>query len=262
MRQSFYKLPKCKWNFKFESLELEVGHPFNNVWQIFNEGCLEPGTKKLKDDCGINWKIVEMNLTKATDVNFVEQVDRGARNTIVNYNERALAERAFCRIPKVVLVTAPIVTQEMSIPLANTIKEKKVIELLDSDDESIANLLEVSGDASIVDLTGLVDSNDSLSDLTGMVNSNDDFSDDESFSYENEEFMSKRLWIAGQETVQKTAPKSTYVRFPKKSLGLSGEQVKMCIEATEYWYKKYMDTIIVKGLESRIDQGSLGFKEI
>ena len=216
----------------------------------------------MKEDCGINWKIVEMNLKKVTDLNFAEQGDRGTRKTMVNYNERALADRAYYRIPKVVLLTAPIVTQEMSIPLANTIKEKEVIELLDSDNESIANLLEVCGDASIVDLTGLVDSNDSLSDLTGMVNSNDDFSDDESFSYENEEFMSKGLWIAGQETVQKTAPKSTYVRFPKTSLGLSGEQVKMCIEATEYWYKKYMDTIIVKGLESRIDQGSLGFKEI
>ncbi len=63
----------------------------------------------------------------------------------------------------------------MSIHLANTIKEKEVIELLDSDDESVANLLEVC-------------------DV--------DFSDDESLTYENEEFMSKGLLIAGEETAQ------------------------------------------------------------
>jgi hypothetical protein len=237
MRDSFYKLPKSKRIFEFELLELEVCHPFNDVWQIFNEGRLDPETKKLKEDCdcGINWKIVELNLQKVTGVNFVEHVDRGTRNTTVNYNERALADHACCRIPKVVLLTAPSVTQDMSIHLANTVKEKEVIKLIDSDDESVANLLEVCGDASIVDLTGL---DDGLSDLTDIINSNDEFSDDESLSYENEEFMSKGLWIAGQETVQKTAPKSIYVRFPKTPLGHSGEQVKMCIKATEYWYKK------------------------
>jgi hypothetical protein len=253
MRESFYKLPKSKRIFEFELLKLEVGHPFNDVWQIFNEGCLDPESKKLKEDCGINWKIVELNLQKVTDVNFVERIDRGTRNTTVNYNERALADRACCRIPKVVLLTAPSVTQYMSIHLANTIKEKEVIKLIDSDDESVANLLEVCGDASIVDLIGLVDSNDGLSDMTDMVNSDDEFSDDKSLSYEKVECMSKGLWSAGKETAQKTSPTSTYVRFSKTPLGLSGKQVKMCIKATEYWYQKYMDTIIVKGLESRIE---------
>jgi hypothetical protein len=244
MQESFDKLPKSKWIFEFESPELEVGYPFNDVWQIFNEGHLDPGTKKLNEDCGINWKIVELNLQKVTDVNFVERVDKGTRNTVVNYNERALANHACCRIRKVVQLTTPIVTQEISIHLANTIKEKEVIELLNSNDESSTNLMEICGDASIIDLAGLVDCNDSLSEFTDMVNIDDDFSDDESLSYKNKEFISKGLWIAGRETVQKTAPKSTYVRFPKTPLGHSGEQVKMCIKATEYWYKKYMDTII------------------
>ena len=161
----------------------------------------------MKEDCGINWKIVEMNLKKVTDVNFAEQGDRGTRKTMVNYNERALADRACYRIPKVVLLTAPIVTQEMSIPLAKTLKEKEVIKFFDSNDKSIADLLEVFGDASIVDLIGLVDSDDGLTDVTDMVNSDDEFSDDKSLSYEKEEFMSKGLWIAGEETAQKTSPK-------------------------------------------------------
>ena len=117
----------------------------------------------MKEDCGINWKIVEMNLKKVTDVNFAEQGDRGTRKTMVNFNEGALADRACYRIPKVVLLTAPIVTQEMSIPLAKTLKEKEVIKFFDSNDKSIADLLEVFGDASIVDLIGLVDSNDMAS---------------------------------------------------------------------------------------------------
>ena len=84
MHDSFHKLPKSKWTFKFETPELEVDHPFNDVWQIFNEGRLDPGTKKVKEDCDINWKIVEMNRIKVTDVNFAEQGDRGTRKTMVN----------------------------------------------------------------------------------------------------------------------------------------------------------------------------------
>jgi hypothetical protein len=64
-------LPKTNWTFEFESPELEVGHPFNKVWQIFNEGHLNPGTKKMKENYGINWKLVEMNLSQDTDVNLV-----------------------------------------------------------------------------------------------------------------------------------------------------------------------------------------------
>jgi hypothetical protein len=76
------------------------------------------------------------------------------------------------------------------------------MEFFDSNDESIADLLEVCGDASIVDFIGLVDSDDGLSDVTDMVNSDDEFCDNKSLSYTKEEFMSKGLWIAGKETAQ------------------------------------------------------------
>ncbi len=58
MQESFHKLPKSKCTFKCKSLDLEVGHPFNNVWQIFNEDCLDLGTKKVKEDCGINGRVL------------------------------------------------------------------------------------------------------------------------------------------------------------------------------------------------------------
>jgi len=48
----------------------------------------------------------------------------------VNYNEGALADGAFCRIPKVILFTAPTVTQKMSTTPAKALKEKEVIELM------------------------------------------------------------------------------------------------------------------------------------
>jgi hypothetical protein len=99
MLRSFHSLPKNKWTFEFESPELEVGHPFNDVWQIFNQDCLDQVTKKLQEDCAINWKVIEMNLTQNTDVNFVERVDRSTRNVKVNYNEKALANCAFSMIP-------------------------------------------------------------------------------------------------------------------------------------------------------------------
>jgi len=71
MQKSFHILPKTNWTFEFESPELEVGHPFNEVLQISNEGHLDPGTKKMKENYGINWKLVEMNLSQDTDVNLV-----------------------------------------------------------------------------------------------------------------------------------------------------------------------------------------------
>lgn len=110
MRKSFHSLPKNKWTFEFESPELEVGHPFNDVWEIFNQGRLDPVTKKLREDCAINWKIIEMNLKQDTDVNFVERVDRSTRNMKVNYNEKALANRAFGRIPTFAVVTPSLST--------------------------------------------------------------------------------------------------------------------------------------------------------
>ena len=59
MRKSFHSLPKNKWTFEFESPGLEVGHPFNDVWQIFNQE-FDLVTKKLQDKCAINGKVVEM----------------------------------------------------------------------------------------------------------------------------------------------------------------------------------------------------------
>ena len=48
----------------------------------------------------------------------------------MNYNEGALADSVFCRIPKVILLTAPTVIQEMSTAPAKALKEKEVIELM------------------------------------------------------------------------------------------------------------------------------------
>jgi hypothetical protein len=54
------------------------------------------------------------------------------------------------------------------------------------------------------------------------IDSEDDSSDDETLSFESKEFIGKGLWTADQENAQKTSHKHTYVRFPKRSLGLSG----------------------------------------
>jgi hypothetical protein len=337
MRKSFHLLPKNDWTFEFESPELEVGHPFNEVWQIFNEGRLDPGTKQMKENYSTNWKIIEMNLTQDTGVNFVERVDRVTRNTKVNYNETALAKCAFRRIPAAVVVT----------PLATTFKAKTVksidpIQLVDNDDEltsgSFGNVEDVGyeeyivdstimvdsenddvstfkteapksiemtklfkcndeltaglfddvedvgSEESIVDLTNLVDSEDdssddeslsfesdwfedlgseeSIVDLTNLVDSEDDLSDDKSLSFESDEFIDKGLWIAGQENPQMTSHNHSYIRFPKTPLGLSGVQVEMCINATEHYYKKYMETIVMKDLQDRIAPGEIGYQEI
>ena len=99
-------------------------------------------------------------------------------------------------------LTAPVVTLDMSTFPAKTPKEIELIELLDSDDESVVELFDskvnVSDCESIVDLTDLVDSEDG-------------FSDDESHSFDAEEFMSKELSFAGQETTQMTVPPTIHM---------------------------------------------------
>jgi hypothetical protein len=62
-------------------------HSFNDVWQIFNTCHLDPGRKKMKEDCDTNWKVVEMNLPQDTDVTFIEWVNRDTYHMTVNYNE-------------------------------------------------------------------------------------------------------------------------------------------------------------------------------
>jgi len=86
-----------------------------------------------------------------------------------------------------------------------------------------------------------VGSKESIVDLTNLVDSEDDSSDDESLSFESDEFIGKGLWITGQENVQKTSHNHTYVRFPKTPLGLSVDQVELCIKATEQLPKVHGD---------------------
>jgi hypothetical protein len=76
-----------------------------------------------------------------------------------------------------------------------------------------------------------------------------------------DEFVTKSLWIAGQENAYKATPNRTYARFPKTALGLSQEQVDK-IKASEIWYQKYMNTIIIKDNQNGIAPGMLGYKEI
>jgi hypothetical protein len=98
--------------------------------------------------------------------------------------------------------------------------------------------------------------------LIGLTDGNDDLCDDESVSFSYDEFVKKGLWIAGQENAYKTTPNRAYVRFPKTALGLSQVQVDKCIKASEFWYQKYMNTIIMKDLQYKIAPKMLGYKEI
>ena len=195
MFRSFHSLPKNKWTFEFESPELEVGHPFNDVWQIFNQGCLDPVTKKLREDCAINWKVIEMNLTQNTDVNFVERVDRSTRNVKVNYNEKALANCAFSMIPTFVVVTPPLSTSK-----GNTFEANEKTKWLGLDNELTAQLFDdVEDDGDKHSTAKLID----------LTDSDDDLCDDESVSFSYDEFVTKGLWIDGQENACKTSPNHT-----------------------------------------------------
>lgn len=77
-----------------------------------------------------------------------------------------------------------------------------MIELLDSDDESVVELFDSK--VNVRDCESIVD-------LTDFVNSDDGFSDDESHSFDTEEFMSKELPFAGQETTQMTVPPTIHM---------------------------------------------------
>lgn len=98
--------------------------------------------------------------------------------------------------------TAPVVTPDMSTFPAKTPKEIELIELLDSDDESVVELFDSK--VNVSDCGSIVD-------LTDLVNSEDGFSDDESHSFDAEEFMSKELSFAGQETTQMTVPPTIHM---------------------------------------------------
>lgn len=76
------------------------------------------------------------------------------------------------------------------------------------------------------------------------------------------EFMSKGLWIAGQETAEMADAKGTYRRYPPTLLGLNRQQVEMCSRDAQFYYNKYAETIFVKELQEMIAPGRPGFKEI
>ena len=140
----------------------------------------------------INWKVIEMNLTQNTGVNFVERVNRSTRNMKVNYNEKALANCAFSMIPTFVVVTPPLSTSK-----ATTLKASEKTKWLGLDNELTAQLfddVEDDGDKH------------STAELIDLIDSDDDLCDDESVSFSYDEFVTKDLWIDGQENACKTSP--------------------------------------------------------
>ncbi len=63
----------------------------------------------MREDDVFNWKIMERNLTKNTDINIYEEDDQETHNRTVNYTKMALANWAFCVTPKIVNHAARIV---------------------------------------------------------------------------------------------------------------------------------------------------------
>lgn len=113
----------------------------------------------------------------------------------VNYNEKALANCAFSMIPTFVVVTPPLSTSK-----GKTFEANEKTKWLGLDNELTAQLfddVEDDGDKH------------STAELIGLTDGDDDLCDDESVSFSYDDFVTKGLWIAGQENACKTSPNHT-----------------------------------------------------
>jgi hypothetical protein len=105
-------------------------------------------------------------------------------------------------------------------------KSIEMTKLFKSDDELTAGSFDDLED---------VGSKESIVDLTNLVDSEDDSSDDESLSFESDcGLLVKRMH-------RRHLTNHAYVRFPKTPLGLSVDEVELCIKATEQLPKVHGD---------------------
>jgi hypothetical protein len=147
-----------------------------------------------------------------------------------------------------------IVAKELAKPtaLAFTSRVIEVVNLVDSEDDNSDD-----DSVSMQSVTSaLIAAKEPYSFLSAYGRSLTD-TDDTAM-----EFMSKGLWIAGQENAEMADAKGTYRRYPPTLLGLNRQQVEMCSRDTQYYYNKYTETIFVKELQELIAPGRPGFKEI
>ena len=226
-RDTFAKKSPEQWVFEYMRHVTDVDPNLKEVYDVYSEG----------KGYFINWKLVEWNLKHSAVAVARVRNSRKSRNFLAEYNEKKLAK--------------------------NTRNGKRVEQNLksmaaDGSNGKSRNLLAKSNEKK---KTIMAPKTMALA-IASNTNSEDVASNDHALSFEATEFMSKGIWIAGQESDKRANINCTYVRYPVSSIGLNKHQVEMCLKEVHYYYNKYMETIIVKELQEMIAPGMMGFKEI
>jgi hypothetical protein len=251
-RDTFAKKNPNEWMFEYMRHVTEVDPNLKEVYDVYSEG----------KGHFINWKLVEWNLNQSTVAEARDRKSRKSRNLLAEYNEKKMAKNA---------ANGKNVEQnlrQIKMTVSRDRKSKKSNNLLTNCNEQKQTLMAtkpaaltvISEDSELIDFTESED--DDLVSLESVEGSEDDGSNDDSVTYESIQFMSKGLWIAGQENVKMADSNHTYVRYPVTPLGLNKQQVEMCLKAMVYYYNKYVETIIVKDLQYMVAPGMPGYKEI